>query len=207
LLNYFNDLGIDPFRFKESCFFLSETVLHRSHPVPSKGRTRRHERGAGCDGRECACLTGGALADGEVVWSWHPWADAKLADDDLRATVTTRSWTPGRARSSVNTIAQGNVGVSASPVVDLLVCFFTFAHEAMRAARAPGIPCALHLSKAPIDAHLGQITSRECEVVPDRHCERRKARSPDERSDIRDSPPLTSVVPDKRAHASAIRDP
>ena len=46
-------------------------------------------------------------ADGEVVWFWRPWAGAKSASDDLQMTVTKRSWTPGRARSSVNTIAQG----------------------------------------------------------------------------------------------------
>src|SRR5713226_9732276 len=51
---------------------------------------RRHERGAGCGGREgvrramaiagrdeprerfAACETIGALADGKAVWSWHP---------------------------------------------------------------------------------------------------------------------------------------
>jgi hypothetical protein len=38
--------------------------------------------------------------DGQVVWFWRPWAGAKLADDDPQATVTKRSWTPGRARSS-----------------------------------------------------------------------------------------------------------
>jgi hypothetical protein len=39
-------------------------------------------------------------ADGEDVWSWHPWAGAKSANDDLPATVTRRSWTPGRARTT-----------------------------------------------------------------------------------------------------------
>jgi hypothetical protein len=34
-------------------------------------------------------------ADGEVVWSWRPLAGAKPAGDDLQATVTKRSWTPG----------------------------------------------------------------------------------------------------------------
>ncbi|MGH6680973.1 MAG: hypothetical protein ACREDL_19075, partial [Bradyrhizobium sp.] len=33
-----------------------------------EGRTRRHERGAGCDGRECA-LTNSTDADGKIVWS------------------------------------------------------------------------------------------------------------------------------------------
>src|SRR6516225_5050194 len=40
-------------------------------------------------------------ADGEVVWSWHPLAGAKLATMLCIApiTVTKTSWTPGRARS------------------------------------------------------------------------------------------------------------
>src|SRR5215475_8744700 len=54
-----------------------------------------------------ARATSAAGADCQVVWSWRPLAGAKSADDDLQATVTKRSWTPGRARSSVNTIAQG----------------------------------------------------------------------------------------------------
>jgi hypothetical protein len=29
-------------------------------------------------------------ADGEGVWSWHPWAGAKSANDDLQATVTNK---------------------------------------------------------------------------------------------------------------------
>ena len=47
------------------------------------------------------------FADGEVVWSWRPLAGVKFVEDDRQATVTKKSWTPGRARSSVNTIAQG----------------------------------------------------------------------------------------------------
>jgi hypothetical protein len=47
------------------------------------------------------------FADGEVVWSWRPLAGVKSVEDDRQATVTKKSWTPGRARSSVNTIAQG----------------------------------------------------------------------------------------------------
>jgi len=56
------------------------------------------------DARRDAMDAGGIVrramsnADGEDVWSWHPWAGAKFAGDDLRATVTKRSWTPGRAR-------------------------------------------------------------------------------------------------------------
>ena len=42
--------------------------------------------------------TDGALADGEVVWSWHPDADAKLARDDLADDGSKKARFPGRAR-------------------------------------------------------------------------------------------------------------
>src|ERR1700752_4008356 len=50
--------------------------------------------------RAIFCADDGAAADGKGVWSWHPWAGAKRAGDYPRATVTLRSWTPGRARRS-----------------------------------------------------------------------------------------------------------
>jgi hypothetical protein len=37
-------------------------------------------------------------ADGEGVWSWHPWAGAKFADGNPQATVIEKVWTPRRAR-------------------------------------------------------------------------------------------------------------
>ena len=79
-------------------------------PVPTRieGRVATVTSvGLECDGRGRLRQTGEAQADGEVVWSWHPWAGAKCAGDDPRMTVTKRSRTPGRARSKPKTIAQG----------------------------------------------------------------------------------------------------
>jgi hypothetical protein len=57
-------------------------------------------------------------ADGEGVWSWHPWAGAKSANDDLQATVTNKVMDTGESTLiSRNTIAQGRSGVPAEPVV------------------------------------------------------------------------------------------
>jgi hypothetical protein len=66
-------------------------------PSRQKGRTRRHERGTGSDGRERICLTGGALADGEVVWSWHPWAGVKSCGTFRKATVTNKVMDTGES--------------------------------------------------------------------------------------------------------------
>jgi hypothetical protein len=58
---------------------------------------------------DAGCVAWRATSDagGEGAWSWHPWAGVKPRDDDLEATVTNRSWTPGRARYKSKTIAQG----------------------------------------------------------------------------------------------------
>ena len=65
--------------------------------VPS-GLSRAHKR-ALRDRHECRArdakdattrATSAVDADGEGVWSWHPWAGAKPVDD-LQATVTKKS--------------------------------------------------------------------------------------------------------------------
>jgi hypothetical protein len=48
---------------------LLETEIERNHLVPQRGARDRHERGAGCDGREGALDDAQHFADGEVVWS------------------------------------------------------------------------------------------------------------------------------------------
>src|SRR5262249_51891540 len=71
---------------------------HYQVPLPSEGRFAIvTNAGSGMRWMLAARATSAALADGESVWSWHPWAGAKCAGDDPRATVTKRSWTPGRA--------------------------------------------------------------------------------------------------------------
>src|SRR6516225_5162902 len=85
-----------------------KSTAHLRRPAFTKGALRdRHERRKRDAMDAAARATSAAEADGEVVWSWRPWAGVKFANDDLQTTVTKKSWTPRRARSSVNTIAQG----------------------------------------------------------------------------------------------------
>jgi hypothetical protein len=37
-------------------------------------------------------------ADGQVVWSWRPWAGAKFADGNLQATVTKEVMDTGESK-------------------------------------------------------------------------------------------------------------
>src|SRR5579871_1475093 len=106
------------------CFRFAEIYDYRNAiPPREEGRTRRHDREAGCDGCNDAARRVATIACDKGVWSWRPWAGAKFAGDDPQATVTTRSWTPGRARYKPQSHRAGNVDVSASPVVTTLVRF------------------------------------------------------------------------------------
>ena len=58
----------------------------------------------------------------------------QVSGDDPLTTGASKPGTPGRARSSRSTIAQGVPDRSALPVVTMLVCFFQFANEAAGAA-------------------------------------------------------------------------
>ena len=88
-------------------------------PPRQEGRTRRHERGAGCDGRGDVDTTNDVAADGEVVWSWRPDAGAKFAKmlPRLASDGGKRARSPGRSRISRKTIAQGRPDDPPVPVV------------------------------------------------------------------------------------------
>ena len=81
----------------------------------------------------------GVDADGEGVWSWHPWAGVKFADGNSQATVTKRSWTPGRARNKSKTVAQG-MPMFWLTCSDYARVLFSLAHEAMGAAKHLAFP-------------------------------------------------------------------
>jgi len=85
-----------------SVFRKAESVVSFAHPASlAEGRIAVvTKREAECGGRADADRRTALAADGEVVWSWHPLAGAKFRGMAREATVTKKSWTPGRARSS-----------------------------------------------------------------------------------------------------------
>ena len=50
------------------------------------------------------------IADGEIVWSWRPKAGVTFREM-TRGNGDNKAWSPGRARISRNTIAQGRPDV------------------------------------------------------------------------------------------------
>ena len=73
-------------RLRYFYFVFSENVLYWLHPASSKRGVSRSSRtwSAGSDGRtgsqhDPIMRTNDIGTHGEVVWSWHPGADAKLA--------------------------------------------------------------------------------------------------------------------------------
>src|SRR5271155_1338055 len=118
------------------------------------------------------------LADGQAVWSWHPDAGVWFVGSNFHR----RRWLTSPAHrgdhgGAAKTIAQEMPGAPGEPVVNTLVCLFTYLHARLRAHRAPGISCALLFSR---DGRLmhnpGEIAPRECESVRC-HCEERLRRS------------------------------
>jgi hypothetical protein len=125
------DLGRPVLAGKIKRFALTPNHPHLplwSHP--GRGAYRdRHERGVRCGGRgwhQVRCKARGRMeppADGEVVWFWHPDADAKSAN-----TIRGRRWqespvTGKSTKETVKTIAQGRPDCLGEPVVTKLVCF------------------------------------------------------------------------------------
>jgi len=91
---------VQPLRKKYFAF--SETQISRSvrAVLPrQEGRTRRHERGAGCGGRFGDARRAALEADGKAVWSWRPDAGAKLSRKRFHESDGgKRARSPGRAR-------------------------------------------------------------------------------------------------------------
>ena len=78
-----------------------------------------------------------------------------------RAMVANKPGTPGRARSSRKTIAQGVPDDFGVPVLACVRLFRLHAWQWVR--RAPGIPCALFIfERRATDASLGHDLPREC---------------------------------------------
>jgi hypothetical protein len=80
-------------------------------------------------------------ADGEVVWSWPPGAEAKVVGfDEFDGRQGQESRSLGRSRISRETIAQGMPDDPADPVVTAACTFFA---RGPWVRPSPGIPCAL----------------------------------------------------------------
>ena len=65
-----------------SVFQKAESDVWVVHPASMRGALRVvTKREAGCDGRDGVDETDNIKADGKAVWSWHPLAGAKFADN------------------------------------------------------------------------------------------------------------------------------
>ncbi len=84
----------------------------------------------------------------------------------LLATVTKRSWTPGRARSSSLKPSRRECRCNGWTCSDYAHVLPPFVHEAMGVAETPGIPCALCLCEAQkVSDQPGRHAPRESFIV------------------------------------------
>jgi hypothetical protein len=91
-------------------FFFAPKRVFLSASRLDKGRIAIvTERGVGCGGRGGVDTTSDIAADGEIVWFWRSDAGAKFAGS--AGDGGNQAWSPGRARISRKTIAQGRPGI------------------------------------------------------------------------------------------------
>src|SRR6516162_11459289 len=80
---------------------------------------------------------------------------------DLRATVTKRSWTPGRARRKPLKPLRGECrDAPVEPVATTLVWFSHF-HARLWVRLAPGIPCSLYSLRGTLSSQNSDAPRRE----------------------------------------------
>jgi hypothetical protein len=143
--------------------------------------------------------TSGANADGEVVWSWRPDADAKfLRSKLLRDDGGKRARSPGRARINRKTIAQGRPDVSGASAVNTRV-------HTPTTKRTRGCGCIGHpVFPAPsVLLRVSSCNGSGAICVAGTRTHRGFLRT---RFRKRPHEP-TRVVPDQRAERAPIRDP
>src|ERR1700730_10423058 len=107
-----------------------------------------------------------------------PLCGSKMCESNSRS--------PGSTKETVKTIAQEMQGYSGGPVATMLVCF-SILHTGLWVPRAPGVPCALYLSRDDVSAKpRAHSVPRECDCLFRRHCLRQTrrvcAREPKRRS-------------------------
>jgi hypothetical protein len=158
---------------------------HPRRPASARGTFRPivTKREAGCDGRKTSFDVAMSLRTSKACGPGTPGLVLSAQGDDLRATVTIRSRTPGRARTTpLKPLRREGRVAPVEPVVTNSCAFYT-AHEA---AGATSIRSSLRppLSRDTLLAKLGRNAPREREgmsPIRDRHSVTRllaRARNP-----------------------------
>ncbi len=148
-------------------FFRNDDLISASRPNEGALRGSSRTSGAGCGGRvgsQHGLSCGRTIrCDGEVAWFWHPGADAKfatmLAHHRRRRGQDSRS--PGRARISCNTIAQGRPGVFGQTCGDCRLHFFLQAGHGR--GQRPAFPAPSRSRGRHLRTRLGRNAPREQE--------------------------------------------
>src|SRR5579871_725444 len=86
-------------------------------------------------------------ADGQVVWSWRPWAGAKPVDDDLQVTVTKKVMDTGESTKQPLTPSRRECRCFGFICGDYACVLFHIAHKAAGAAKHPAFPAPSTFSR------------------------------------------------------------
>jgi hypothetical protein len=136
-------LGCQSATRKYFSFRKSEIVYSCRCPASARGAYASSRTWGGMRWTLWRRKTSGAIADGEIVWSWRPDAGAKFSRKRFRESDGgKRARSPGRSRISRKTIAQGRSDDPATPVVLPRATFY---------ARGPRVQAGTRPSLRPRD--------------------------------------------------------
>ena len=85
-------------------------------------------------------MTCGADADGQVVWSWRPWAGAKFAGDDLASDGDYEVTDTGEITKQPLTPSRRECRLFGFACSDYACVLLHFAHKAAGAVKHPAFP-------------------------------------------------------------------
>ena len=141
-------------------------MVHSGRPASARGRTRRHERGAGC-GRRGSHHTTNDVDCGRrsrVVLTPQGWR--QVSHHDVRGDGDNKVRSPGRARRKpLKPSAQGRPAFSGEPVVtNSCACFHRT--RGCGCIGHPAFPAPSLFLRDTQDASLGRSLSRECGRAP-----------------------------------------
>jgi hypothetical protein len=156
---------VQPSRKKYSACRVGQISGLSPRVSPDKRGGSRSSRNARWDAVDVEAATdesGRCGRQNRVVLAPRCWRQVREKQTLLRGDGGKQAGRRGERAISRKTIAQGRPDASAEPVCSC-ACFCACLHTRPRVQRAPGLPCALCVSRGcEVDENLGRTTPREC---------------------------------------------
>jgi len=150
-----------PIAMKISLSFYRISAYHKHIPPPREGRFAIvTSAGSGMRWTREPRQTCDAFADGQVVWSWRPWAGAKFVGDDPANDGDYEVTDTGESTKQPLTPSRRECRCFGFTCGEFACVLLHFAHKAAGAAKHPAFPAPSSILRDEVDAKLGRNPRR-----------------------------------------------